>query len=90
MHENRETSRASIEKIDRSAKARSHNADVHAPGGVGLRRSTDEAAEQRGATFGGDGGGKAADGRLRWGGHTDKSAFRSGVQTLLQVAFKSP
>src|SRR5438552_2757789 len=30
MHENRETSRASIETVDRSAKAPSHNADVHA------------------------------------------------------------
>ena len=30
MHENRETSRASIETVDRSAKAPSRNADVHA------------------------------------------------------------
>jgi hypothetical protein len=30
MHENRETSKASIETVDRSAKAPSRNADVHA------------------------------------------------------------
>jgi hypothetical protein len=30
MHENRETSRASIETVDRSAKAPSHNAGMHA------------------------------------------------------------
>jgi hypothetical protein len=30
MHENRETSRASIETVDRSAKAPSRNAGMHA------------------------------------------------------------
>jgi hypothetical protein len=30
MHENRETSRASIEMVDRSAKASSRNVDMHA------------------------------------------------------------
>ena len=30
MHENRETSRASVDQADRSAKAQSHNADVYA------------------------------------------------------------
>ena len=30
MHENRETSSASVDQADRSAKAQSHNADMHA------------------------------------------------------------
>jgi hypothetical protein len=30
MHENRETSKASVDQADRSVKAQSHNADVYA------------------------------------------------------------
>ena len=63
MHENRETSGASRsnQDRDRSVKAQSHNAGHARAGGVGLRRSTDEPAEQRGAIFGGGWGGKGAD-----------------------------
>ena len=60
MHENRETSRASVNETDRSAKAQSRNGGHARNAGVGLPRSTCEAAEQRRETLGGGGGGKAA------------------------------
>src|SRR5580704_11535217 len=62
MHENREISGASRSQQDRdrSAKAQSHNADMHDPE-KSDRAGTDEPAEQRGVIPGGGWGGKRAD-----------------------------
>ena len=80
MHENRETSRASAEQADRSAKAQSRNADMHAMEESDCRVVPDEAAEQRGETFGGGGGGKAAaQGERRAIQHPADTARGTGV-----------
>ena len=62
MHENRETSCTSGSQRARPVReGHKPNGGHERSGGVGLRRSTDEPAEQRGAIFGGGWGGKGAD-----------------------------
>jgi len=60
MHENRETSGCFPSHSGPVGEGRAPHAGRVRWRGVGLRRSTDEAAEQRGASLGGGGGGKGA------------------------------
>ena len=61
MHENRETSAVPEAVTGRSGKGLWPNAGYARCGGVGLRCSTCEPAEQERETAGGGGGGKTGD-----------------------------